>query len=63
MSFLMALVLGFGFCLIIEGMAYALFPRQFLAMWEAVRAVPPDTIRVLGLVSLAAGVAIVWAIM
>ncbi len=56
------LLLGLAFCLIIEGVAYALFPRQFLAMWEAMREIDPDMIRMLGIAAFAAGVAIFWAV-
>ena len=54
------LILGLGFCLVIEGLAYALFPRQFLALWDVVRQTPPETIRIAGVVALALGVGIVW---
>jgi uncharacterized protein YjeT (DUF2065 family) len=63
MSFWVLLAVGFGFCLIIEGLAYALFPRQFLAMWEMVRTTPPETIRVAGIGALAVGVGIVWIVL
>lgn len=63
MSFVAFLAVGLGFCLIIEGLAYALFPRQLRTLWEIVGSQPPETIRISGIVALAIGVGIVWAVM
>ena len=63
MSLLAFLAVGLGFCLIIEGLAYVLFPRQFQAMWEMIRQVSPDKLRTAGVFACAAGVAIVWLVM
>jgi len=63
MSFWAFIAVGMGFCLILEGMAFALFPRQFQAMWEQLKALPPERLRPIGVAAAAVGVAIVWLVM
>jgi len=46
--------------LIIEGLAYALAPSLIERMLEAMRAMPLDLRRLIGVSSMAAGVAMLW---
>ena len=55
------LLLGLGLVFVIEGLVLALAPGRLEDVLEAIRAVPPDTRRLLGLVAVAAGVGLVWA--
>ncbi|MGE5477573.1 MAG: DUF2065 domain-containing protein [Bacteroidales bacterium] len=57
-DFLTALCLA----LVIEGVAYALFPGAMQRMIAAVLAMPPSTLRMFGLTIVAAGVAGVWLV-
>ena len=51
---------GLALVLIIEGLAYALAPSLLERMLEAMRAMPLDMRRLIGVSSLATGVAMVW---
>jgi uncharacterized protein YjeT (DUF2065 family) len=53
--------LALGLVLIVEGLAYALAPSLIERMLEALRALPLDQRRVLGLAAMTAGVVLVWA--
>jgi uncharacterized protein len=55
------LVTALGLVMVIEGVLYALFPGHARAMMEMVRATPEETLRMIGLAAMAAGVAVVWA--
>ncbi len=46
--------------LIIEGLAYALAPSLIERMLEAMRAMPLDLRRLIGVSAIAAGVAMLW---
>ena len=46
--------------LILEGLAYALAPSLIERMLEAMRAMPLEMRRLIGLSALAAGVAMLW---
>lgn len=52
--------LALGLVLIVEGLVYALAPRLIEQMLEALRAIPPETRRILGLLALVTGLALVW---
>ncbi|MEX1236561.1 MAG: DUF2065 domain-containing protein [Roseovarius sp.] len=52
--------LALGLVLIVEGLVYALAPGIIDRMLEALRAIPVETRRLLGLAAMAAGVALVW---
>ncbi len=54
------LLLAAGLVLAVEGTVYALFPKAMHGLMERMLETPPDTMRVGGVVALAAGVAIVW---
>ncbi len=51
---------GIAMVLILEGLAYALAPSLIERMLEAMRAMPSETRRLVGLSALAAGVAMLW---
>lgn len=55
-----SLAIAFGLMLVIEGLAYALFPGGLLRMFERMRNATPGALRAGGLMALAAGVFIVW---
>lgn len=55
------LVAALGLVLVIEGVLYALFPGRARAMMETISATPEETLRMIGLAAMAAGVAVVWA--
>ena len=51
---------GVALVLIVEGLAYALAPSLVERMLEAMREMPLDLRRLIGLSSIAAGVAMLW---
>ena len=54
------LVTAIGLVLVIEGLAYALWPGGMQQMMSMMREMPEDSLRNAGLAGLAVGVAIVW---
>ena len=52
--------LALGLVLIVEGLIYALAPRIVEDMLAALRTLPPEARRMLGLVAFATGVFLVW---
>ena len=52
--------LALGLVLIIEGLVYALAPQLVEQMLEALRSVSPEARRLLGLLALITGLALVW---
>jgi hypothetical protein len=52
--------LALGLVLIVEGLVYALAPSLVEQLLEALRAVPEEMRRRLGLMALALGVVLVW---
>jgi uncharacterized protein YjeT (DUF2065 family) len=55
-------VAALGLILVLEGALYALFPEAMKRMAAQVLEAPVDTLRVVGLVSAALGVGIVWIV-
>ncbi|KMW60442.1 putative inner membrane protein YjeT [Candidatus Rhodobacter oscarellae] len=53
------LLLGLGLVLVIEGLVFALAPSRLEDLLEALRSVPPEARRLIGLTALALGVALV----
>ncbi len=53
-------ILAFGLVLIVEGLVYALAPSLVEDMLAALRDLPLETRRLVGLAALAMGVALVW---
>ena len=56
------LAVGFGLVLVIEGLIWALAPSLGVRMLAAAAATPQQALRVVGLATMAVGVAIVWLI-
>lgn len=54
------ILLALGLVLIVEGLAYALAPSFVETLLEALKAMPEEQRRFMGLASLALGVALVW---
>ena len=55
-----ALLLGLGLVFVIEGLVLALAPTRLEDILEAIRSISPETRRMIGLVAVAFGVALVW---
>lgn len=54
-------LLALGLVLIVEGLVYALAPSLIDQMLAALAAIPPEARRLLGLLALITGLALVWA--
>ena len=54
--------LALGLVLIIEGLAYALAPSLIERMLEAMREMPLDMRRLIGVSAIAAGVTMLWLV-
>jgi len=54
------LLLGIGLVLVIEGLVFALAPSRLEDLLEALRQMPVETRRMVGLGAVAAGVALIW---
>jgi hypothetical protein len=54
------LLIALGLVLVIEGLAYALFPALLKRLIAAILAADGESLRLMGVGSIAAGVAIVW---
>jgi uncharacterized protein YjeT (DUF2065 family) len=54
------IVAAVGLVLVLEGAFYALFPDLMRRMAERVLETPGDTLRFMGVISAAIGVALVW---
>lgn len=52
--------LALGLVLIVEGLVYVLAPQLVEQMLVALRAIPPEARRLLGLLALVTGLALVW---
>jgi len=54
------LILGIAMVLIIEGLAYALAPSLIERLLEAMREMPLEMRRLIGMSAIAAGLAMLW---
>jgi len=54
------IILAIGLVLCVEGLVFALAPSRLEDVLEALRAMPPETRRLVGLGALALGVCLVW---
>jgi len=54
-------LLALGLVLIVEGLVYALAPSLIDRMLVALAAFPPEARRLMGLLALVCGMALVWA--
>jgi uncharacterized protein YjeT (DUF2065 family) len=55
------LLLAVGLVAIVEGLVLALAPGQLTAALEAIARLDPDRRRLIGLLAVTAGIALVWA--
>lgn len=55
------LLFGLGFALVLEGLVYALAPGLVENLLATLRALPPDTRRLIGLVAMSIGAIFLWA--
>jgi hypothetical protein len=56
------LIVGIGLVLVIEGLLWALLPSAGLRLLAAAASTPQQALRLAGLASVAAGVALVWLV-
>jgi uncharacterized protein YjeT (DUF2065 family) len=56
-----AVLLGFGLVAIIEGLVLALAPASMREALEAIARMDPERRRLLGLLAVTVGIALVWA--
>ncbi len=54
------IILAIGLVLIIEGLVYALAPSLIEQMLAALRDIPPEARRLMGLLAIVTGLALVW---
>ncbi len=54
------IILAVGLVLIIEGLVYALAPSLIEQMLAALRDIPPEARRLMGLLAMVTGLALVW---
>lgn len=54
------LVTAVGLVFVIEGLLYVIAPARLKSMLAMMEQIPDDTLRLLGVVAVASGVAIVW---
>ena len=54
------ILIGLGLVLVFEGLVFALAPSRLEDVLEALRQMPPDLRRMIGLGALALGVVLVW---
>ncbi|MFC5069193.1 DUF2065 domain-containing protein [Flaviflagellibacter deserti] len=55
-------IVALGLVLVIEGLVSAAFPGAVVRAMERAAATPPQTLRLVGLISAAIGLALVWLI-
>lgn len=51
-----------GLLLVLEGIAYSLFPGPLKRMMAQVMQTPPEALRIAGLLAVTAGVGLVWIV-
>lgn len=56
------LLVGIGLVLVIEGLAYAVAPALMKSVMAQMQDAPDQTLRTIGVVSIALGVFVVWLI-
>ncbi|MDJ1008410.1 MAG: DUF2065 domain-containing protein [Paracoccaceae bacterium] len=54
------LLLGIGLVLVIEGLVFALAPSRLEDLLDALRQMPVESRRMVGLVAIAGGVFLIW---
>ncbi len=58
----LAILMGLGMVLVIEGLVFALAPSRLVQVLDMLRQIGPERTRTLGLIILAGGVLLVWAV-
>lgn len=61
-DFLWTALIALGLVMAFEGLAYASIPTQMKEMMLALQELSPATLRVIGIVMLAVGTAIIWVV-
>jgi hypothetical protein len=54
------ILLAVGLVLCVEGLVFALAPSRLDELMNALKQIPPDTLRLIGLGALALGVIMIW---
>ncbi|PIE13652.1 MAG: DUF2065 domain-containing protein [Rhodobacterales bacterium] len=54
------ILLALGLVFLVEGLVYALAPSLVEQVLEALRQMPPEARRVMGLLAMVAGLALIW---
>ena len=54
------ILLGIGFAFILEGLVWGLFPKQVISIVLELAKINEHNLRLIGLASLAMGVAVIW---
>ena len=54
------LIIALGLVLVLEGLAYALFPQGMKETMRQIQGLPPEALRLMGLIAVALGAAVVW---
>jgi uncharacterized protein len=52
--------IAIGLFFVIEGLIYALVPRQLQDMMKSLQNVPPEQLRMMGAIAMAVGVFVIW---
>jgi hypothetical protein len=55
-------LVGLGLVFVIEGLIYALFPVEALKLYECLKAIPSEQLRMVGLITAIVGLSIVWLV-
>jgi hypothetical protein len=55
-------LVGLGLVFVIEGLIYALFPAEALKLYERLKAIPSEQLRMVGLITAIVGLSIVWLV-
>ncbi|MGB0381479.1 MAG: DUF2065 domain-containing protein [Alphaproteobacteria bacterium] len=55
-------LVGLGLVFVIEGLIYALFPSEALKLYERLKAIPSEQLRMVGLITAIVGLSIVWLV-
>tara|TARA_B100001123_G_scaffold132359_1_gene153535 strand:- start:482 stop:679 length:198 start_codon:yes stop_codon:yes gene_type:complete len=54
------LIIALGLVLVLEGLAYALFPQGMKETMRQIQGLPLEALRLMGLIAVTLGAAVVW---
>lgn len=54
------LIIALGLVLVLEGLAYALFPQGMKEAMRQIQGLPLEALRLMGLIAVTLGAAVVW---